>query len=72
MSDRRQRILDAITESVKVRGYPPTVREIGEAVGLSLSSSVHAQLDTLELMGLIRREPDKPRTIVVLRRSVVS
>ena len=58
MSDitaRQQRILDFIAETVRDRGYPPTVREIGEAVGLTSSSSVHAQLANLERKGLLRR-----------------
>jgi repressor LexA len=66
MSDitaRQQRILDVINETVRERGYPPTVREIGEAVGLTSSSSVHAQLANLERKGLLHRDPTKPRAI---------
>src|SRR6185295_3845304 len=66
MSDitpRQQRILDVIAETVQARGYPPTVREIGEAVGLTSSSSVHAQLSNLERQGLLRRDPTKPRAM---------
>jgi repressor LexA len=66
MSDitaRQQRILDFISETVRDRGYPPTVREIGEAVGLTSSSSVHAQLANLERKGLLHRDPTKPRAI---------
>ncbi len=66
MSDitaRQQRILDFIAETVRDRGYPPTVREIGEAVGLTSSSSVHAQLANLEKMGLLHKDPTKPRAM---------
>ena len=66
MSDittRQQRILDFIAETVRDRGYPPTVREIGEAVGLTSSSSVHAQLANLERMGLLHKDPTKPRAM---------
>ena len=68
MSDitaRQQRILDFISETVHDRGYPPTVREIGEAVGLTSSSSVHAQLANLERMGLLRKDPTKPRAMTL-------
>jgi repressor LexA len=60
---RQQRILGFIRETVNARGYPPTVREIGEAVGLTSSSSVHAQLANLERQGLLRRDPSKPRAM---------
>ena len=66
MSDitaRQQRILDFIAETVRERGYPPTVREIGEAVGLTSSSSVHAQLANLEKKGLLHKDPTKPRAM---------
>ena len=62
MSDitpRQQRIVDFIAETVRERGYPPTVREIGEAVGLTSSSSVHAQLANLERAGLLQKDPDQ-------------
>jgi repressor LexA len=68
MSDitaRQQKILDVIAETVRERGYPPTVREIGEAVGLTSSSSVHAQLANLERMGLLRKDPTKPRAMTL-------
>ncbi len=68
MSDitpRQQRILDVIAETVRDRGYPPTVREIGEAVGLTSSSSVHAQLANLERKGLLRKDPTKPRAMAL-------
>lgn len=60
---RQKRILDFIRDRVRERGYPPTVREIGEAVGLTSSSSVHAQLANLERRGLLRRDPTKPRAM---------
>jgi len=63
VSARQRRILDYIKETVQARGYPPTVREIGEAVGLNSSSSVHAQLANLERRGLLRRDPTKPRAM---------
>ncbi len=68
MSDitpRQQRILDVIARTVRERGYPPTVREIGEAVGLTSSSSVHAQLANLERMGLLTKDPTKPRAMAL-------
>src|ERR1041385_7269424 len=60
---RQRRILEFIRETVQGRGYPPTVREIGEAVGLTSSSSVHAQLANLERRGLLRRDPTQPRAM---------
>jgi repressor LexA len=60
---RQRRILEFIRRTVQERGYPPTVREIGEAVGLASSSSVHAQLANLERRGLVRRDPAKPRAM---------
>ncbi len=60
---RQERILTFIADTVRQRGYPPTVREIGEAVGLTSSSSVHSQLANLERKGLLRRDPTKPRAI---------
>lgn len=60
---RQRRIIEFIRKTVQERGYPPTVREIGEAVGLASSSSVHAQLANLERRGLVRRDPTKPRAM---------
>jgi repressor LexA len=60
---RQRRIIEFIRKTVQQRGYPPTVREIGEAVGLASSSSVHAQLANLEKRGLVRRDPTKPRAM---------
>jgi repressor LexA len=62
---RQRRILEFIRKTVQDRGYPPTVREIGEAVGLTSSSSVHAQLANLERRGLLKRDPSKPRAMEV-------
>ena len=59
-TQRQQRILDFIAETVRERGYPPTVREIGEAVGLTSSSSVHAQLANLERKGCCARTRRSP------------
>ena len=68
MSDitpRQQRILDVIAKAVRERGYPPTVREIGEAVGLTSSSSVHAQLANLERKGMLTKDATKPRAMAL-------
>ncbi|TMW73302.1 transcriptional repressor LexA [Alteribacter natronophilus] len=65
LSRRQQDILDYIKDEVKKKGYPPSVREIGEAVGLASSSTVHGHLSRLEKKGLIRRDPTKPRAIEV-------
>ncbi|WP_270181927.1 transcriptional repressor LexA [Alkalihalobacillus sp. CinArs1] len=66
LSNRQQDILDFIKVEVKQKGYPPSVREIGEAVGLASSSTVHGHLARLEKKGYIRRDPTKPRAIEVL------
>jgi len=66
MSKRQQDILNFIKDEVRTKGYPPSVREIGEAVGLASSSTVHGHLDRLEQKGLIRRDPTKPRAIEIL------
>jgi repressor LexA len=66
LSKRQQDILGYIKEEVRKKGYPPSVREIGEAVGLASSSTVHGHLSRLETMGLIRRDPTKPRAIEIL------
>lgn len=63
MTARQRRIVDFIRRTVQDRGYPPTVREIGEAVGLASSSSVHAQLANLERLGLVKRDATKPRAM---------
>lgn len=66
ISKRQQDILNFIKGEVKKKGYPPSVREIGEAVGLASSSTVHGHLARLESKGLIRRDPTKPRAIEIL------
>ncbi len=65
LSPKRKEILDCISESVAERGYPPSVREIGESVGLTSSSTVHAHLAVLQREGYLRRDPSKPRAIEV-------
>jgi repressor LexA len=66
ISKRQQDILEFIKDEVRSKGYPPSVREIGEAVGLASSSTVHGHLARLESKGLIRRDPTKPRAIEIL------
>ena len=66
ISKRQQDILDFIKQEVKQKGYPPSVREIGLAVGLASSSTVHGHLERLETKGFIRRDPTKPRAIEIL------
>lgn len=66
LSERQRQILEYIIAEVQQKGYPPSVREIGEAVGLSSSSTVHAHLARLEELGYLRRDPTKPRAIEVL------
>jgi repressor LexA len=63
LTDRQTRILEYIRYVTKTRNYPPSVREIGEAVGLSSSSTVHNHLNQLERRGLIKRDPSKSRTV---------
>ncbi len=66
ISKRQEDILVFIKDEVKSKGYPPSVREIGEAVGLASSSTVHGHLARLESKGYIRRDPTKPRAIEIL------
>lgn len=66
ISNRQQAILEFIKNEVREKGYPPSVREIGEAVGLASSSTVHGHLERLEKKGMIRRDPTKPRAIEIL------
>ena len=66
ISAKQQEILDYIKEETIKKGYPPTVRDICEAVNLKSTSSVHAHLSTLERNGLIRRDPTKPRAIEII------
>lgn len=65
LTGKRREILDFISEQLRTRGYPPSVREIGEAVGLTSSSTVHNHLATLQRQGYLRRDPTKPRAIEV-------
>lgn len=65
MTKRQEQILDFIKAELHRKGYPPSVREIGEAVGLSSSSTVHSHLAALEHKGFIRRDPAKPRALEV-------
>lgn len=65
LTPRQRAILDVIRTSVETRGYPPSVREIGEGVGLTSPSSVAHQLTTLERMGFLHRDPNRPRALVV-------
>ena len=66
LSKRQQEIFDFIRRHWNKHGYPPTVREIGKAVGLTSSSTVHAHLSKLEQVGVLRRDPTKPRALELL------
>ena len=68
LTGRQQEIWSFLTEYVDRHGYPPTVREIGEAVGLASPSTVHAHLANLERAGLLRRDPTKPRALELIGR----
>jgi repressor LexA len=70
LTKRQQEIFDFIKTYSAKFGYPPTVRDIGKAVGLASSSTVHAHLSNLEKLGLLRRDPSKPRAIEMLDRAV--
>jgi repressor LexA len=70
LTPRQRRIVDFIAGTVRERGYPPTVREIGEAVGLTSSSSVHAQIANLERLGLLHKDPTKPRAMTLAEPKV--
>lgn len=63
LTERQRRILEFISDCVKLRGYPPSIREICDAVGLNSTSSVAYQLRELERKGFVRRDPHKPRTV---------
>ena len=65
LTPRQRRVLEVIRDSVERRGYPPSMREIGEAVGLTSTSSVAHQLSTLEKKGYLRRDPNRPRAVEV-------
>jgi repressor LexA len=68
LTDRQQEIWNFLVEYVDGHGYPPTVREIGEAVGLASPSTVHAHLANLERAGLLKRDPSKPRALELVGR----
>lgn len=65
LTDKKRQILDFIEQCQRERGYPPSVREIGEAVGLTSSSTVHTHLHSLQALGYLVRDPTKPRAIEV-------
>ena len=65
LTQRQRRVLEVIHDSIERRGYPPSVREIGEAVGLSSASSVAHQLSVLQKKGWLRRDPNRPRALDV-------
>jgi repressor LexA len=67
LTQRQQEIFDYVRRYVGEHGYPPTVRDIGKAIGLASSSTVHAHLANLEKLGVLRRDPTKPRAIEVLK-----
>lgn len=69
LSPRQRQILEFIRKEVATKGYPPSVREVGQAVGLSSSSTVHGHLNKLEERGYIRRDPTKPRAIELLDKA---
>ena len=66
LTKRQQQIFDFIKRYTSEKGYPPTVRDIGHAIGLTSSSTVHAHLSNLERLGMLRRDPTKPRAMEVL------
>jgi repressor LexA len=66
LTDRQRQVLEFIDAEVRERGYPPSVREIGEAIGLSSSSTVHAHLAALEDKGFLKRDPSKPRALELI------
>jgi repressor LexA len=68
LTERQRQIFDFLTSYVDAHGYPPTVREIGEAVGLASPSTVHAHLANLERAGLLKRDPTKPRALELIDR----
>ncbi len=65
LTQRQREVLECVDESIRTRGYPPSVREIGERVGLASPSTVHSHLSTLQKLGYLRRDPTKPRAIEV-------
>ena len=69
LTDRQREIYEFVVRYVDGHGYPPTVREIGEAIGLASPSTVHAHLANLERAGLLRRDPTKPRALELVERA---
>src|ERR671927_1732328 len=69
LTKRQQEIFDYVKRYVGEHGYPPTVRDIGKAIGLTSSSTVHAHLGNLERLGLLRRDPTKPRAMEILEKA---
>ncbi len=65
ITPRQRQVLDFIEQQMRERGYPPSVREIGDAIGLTSPSTVHSHLNTLQRLGYLRRDPTKPRAIEV-------
>src|SRR5689334_23555292 len=72
LTPRQQRVLATIKDAIEKRGYPPSMREIGEAVGLTSSSSVAHQLKVLEEKGFVRRDPNRPRALEVFLPEVMA
>ena len=72
LTTRQQRILEHLRDFMERRGYPPSMREIGEAVGLTSSSSVAHQLKVLEEKGYVRRDPNRPRALEVFLPEVMA
>ena len=72
LTPRQQRVLTTIKDSIEKRGYPPSMREIGEAVGLTSSSSVAHQLKVLEEKGFLKRDPNRPRALEVFLPEVMA
>ncbi len=72
LTARQQRVLETIKNAIEQRGYPPSMREIGEAVGLTSSSSVAHQLKTLEEKGFLKRDPKRPRALEVFLPEVMA
>ena len=65
ITERQRQVLEFVEQETRERGYPPSVREIGEAIGLTSPSTVHSHLNTLQKLGYLRRDPTKPRAIEV-------
>ncbi len=72
LTPRQQKVLATIKESLEARGYPPSMREIGKAVGLTSSSSVAHQLKSLEQLGFLKRDPNRPRALEVFLPEVMA